>query len=78
MNTGGFAFDTVNKTNVQILDRIEAWGYVSYRVFDPSSGKVYKLAEDQLTTSANLIMISCGPSLTIPSEANSEREVFSL
>lgn len=49
MKTGSFAFDTVNKTNVQILDRIEAWGYVSYRVFDPSSGKVYKLAEDQLS-----------------------------
>ena len=49
MNTGSFAFDTVNKTNVQILDRIEAWGYTSYRVFDPSTGKVYKLAEDQLT-----------------------------
>ena len=49
LQTGGFAFDTVNKTNVQILDRIEAWGYVSYRVFDPSSGKVYKLAEDQLS-----------------------------
>ena len=49
MKTGSFAFDTVNRTNVQILDRIEAWGYVSYRVFDPSSGKVYKLAEDQLS-----------------------------
>ena len=49
MKTGSFAFDTVNRTNVQILDRIEAWGYVSYRVFDPSSGKVYKLAENQLS-----------------------------
>ena len=49
MNTGGFAFDTVNRTNVQILDRIEAWGYVSYRVFDPSSGKVYMQAENQLS-----------------------------
>ncbi len=49
MKTGSFAFDAVNKANVQILDRIEAWGYVSYRVFDPSSGRVYKLAENQLS-----------------------------
>lgn len=49
LNIGSFAFDITNKTSVQILERTEAWGYVSYRVFDPSSGKVYKLAEDQLT-----------------------------
>ena len=28
--------------------RIEAWGYVSYRVFNPASGHVYKLSEEQL------------------------------
>ena len=49
MKTGTFAFDKVNRTSVQILEKIEAWGYTSYRVFDPSTGKVYKLAEDQLT-----------------------------
>ena len=27
MKTGTFAFDKVNRTSVQILEKIEAWGY---------------------------------------------------
>lgn len=45
---GKFAFDTSKSANVQILERIEAWGYISYRVFNPASGQVYKISEDQL------------------------------
>lgn len=48
LQTGDFAFDTVSGTNVQVLERIEAWGYVSYRVFNPSTGTVYKAYEEQL------------------------------
>ena len=48
LETGDFAFDSVTGANVQILERIEAWGYVSYRVFNPSTGIVYKATEDQL------------------------------
>ena len=48
LQTGDFAFDTVTCANVQVLERIEAWGYTSYRVFDPSSGQVYKATEEQL------------------------------
>lgn len=48
LEVGKFAFDISNGANVQILERIEAWGYVSYRVFNPASGQVYKLSEDQL------------------------------
>lgn len=48
LEVGKFAFDSSNGASVQILERIEAWGYVSYRVFNPASGQVYKLAEDQL------------------------------
>ena len=29
LNTGDFAFDTVAGANVQILERIEMWGYTS-------------------------------------------------
>ena len=46
--TGDTAFDTAGGVNVQVLERIEAWGFVSYRVFDPSAGTVYKVAEEQL------------------------------
>lgn len=30
LQTGDFAFDTVTDANVQVLERIEAWGYTSY------------------------------------------------
>lgn len=48
LEVGKFAFDSESGASVQILERIEAWGYISYRVFNPASGQVYKLAEDQL------------------------------
>ena len=48
LQTGDFAFDTVFGANVQVLERIEAWGYVSYRVFNPSTGTVHKASEGQL------------------------------
>ena len=50
-NTGDFAFDTVAGANVQILERIEMWGYTSYKVFNPATGRVYKTTEEQLNTS---------------------------
>lgn len=48
LEVGKFAFDIANSANVQILEKIEAWGYISYRVFNPASGHVYKLSEEQL------------------------------
>ena len=48
LETGNFAFDSVTGANVQVLERIEAWGYTSYRVFNPSTGIVYKATEEQL------------------------------
>lgn len=48
LKTGDFVFDKTAGASVQVLDRIEAWGYISYRVFNPSTGKVYKVAEKQL------------------------------
>lgn len=48
LQTGDFAFDTLTGANVQVLERIEAWGYTSYRVFNPSTGTVYKATEEQL------------------------------
>lgn len=45
---GDVVFDTNAKTNVQVLERIVAWGYTSYRVFNSSTGVVYKVTEEQL------------------------------
>ena len=44
-NTGDFAFDTIIGANVQILERIEMWGYISYKVFNPITGQVYKASD---------------------------------
>lgn len=52
LQTGDFAFDSATGANVQILDRIEAWDYVSYRVFNPATGEVYKVALKQLISGA--------------------------
>ncbi|MBQ5959623.1 MAG: DEAD/DEAH box helicase [Firmicutes bacterium] len=48
LKIGDFAFDTLTGANVQVLERIEAWGFTSYRVFNPATGTVYKVAEEQL------------------------------
>lgn len=55
LNTGDFAFDTIVGANVQILERIEMWGYISYKVFNPATGNVYKATEEQLNPSGNTI-----------------------
>ncbi|NLB62240.1 MAG: DEAD/DEAH box helicase, partial [Clostridiales bacterium] len=52
LQTGDFAFDTAAGANVQVLERIEAWGYVSYRVYNPSNSAVYKASETQLNKDA--------------------------
>ena len=35
LDIGDFAYDTVTGENVQVLEKIEVWGYVSYKVFNP-------------------------------------------
>lgn len=52
LQTGDIVFDSLSGSTVQVLERIEAWGYVSYRVFDPALGKVYKASEKQLSQEA--------------------------
>lgn len=47
-NIGDFVFDTIAGANVQIMERIELWGYTSYKVFNPANGSVYKATGEQL------------------------------
>ena len=53
LSVGDFIFDTIEKANVQILEKFEAWGYVSYKVFNPATGRVYKANEEQLSSSGS-------------------------
>lgn len=50
---GDFVFDTIEKANVQVLEKIEAWGYTSYKVFNLATGRVYKANEEQLSSSGS-------------------------
>lgn len=53
ISVGDFVFDTIEKANVQVFEKIEAWGYISYKVFNPATGRVYKANEEQLSSSGN-------------------------
>ena len=48
LDVGSYAFDNVSGSNVQILEKIDVWGYVSYRVYNPDTGVVYRINENQL------------------------------
>lgn len=47
-NIGDIVFDSLANTSVQIVERIEMWGYTSYKVFNSATGRVYKATEEQL------------------------------
>lgn len=53
---GEFVFDTVTNAKVQVLEKIEMWGYVSYKVFNSATGKVYKVTEAQLSPVSTDVM----------------------
>lgn len=46
---GEYTYDKVNNERVQILSVSEVWGFVSYKVFNPSTGAVYKLSADSVS-----------------------------
>ena len=45
---GSYVLDKHNNERVQIVEANIVWGYVSYRVYNPITGRVYKLAEEAL------------------------------
>ena len=55
--SGDFVFDTLFGSHVQVVERIELWGYTSYKVFDPATGSVYKAAENQLSADGDAARI---------------------
>jgi len=55
LEIGSFVFDKEKNTTVQVLEKLELWGYTSYKVFSPSTGQVYKANDDQLNVSGDEI-----------------------
>lgn len=47
-NIGDYIFDKTKNERVQILEISEVWGFVSYKVFNASTGTVYKLSADDI------------------------------
>lgn len=47
-NIGDYVFDKTKNERVQILEISEIWGFVSYKVFNASTGTVYKLSADDI------------------------------
>lgn len=56
-NIGDFVFDTATGANVQVMERIELWGYTSYKVFNPADGSVYKATDEQLKMGGNEVQL---------------------
>ncbi|MCL5779817.1 MAG: DEAD/DEAH box helicase [Firmicutes bacterium] len=47
-SVGDYVFDKTKNERVQVLEISEVWGFVSYKVFNTSTGTVYKLSADDI------------------------------
>ncbi len=46
---GDYAFDSIKKERVQIIEINDIWGFVSYKVFNASTGEIYRVSADVLS-----------------------------
>ncbi|MCB2286900.1 DEAD/DEAH box helicase [Clostridium algidicarnis] len=46
-NIGDWVYDSIHNEKVQIIEIIDLWGFMSYKVFNPSTSEIYKLAQEQ-------------------------------
>ncbi len=53
LEIGSYAYDKENEQSVMVLEGIDLWGYISYKVFDASTGTVYKVGEDRLVADSD-------------------------
>jgi SNF2 family DNA or RNA helicase len=49
---GDYAYDKTNNERVQIVSATEAWGFASYKVYNPITRTVYKLTVDALDSAS--------------------------
>ncbi|MEO2563993.1 helicase-related protein [Clostridium tertium] len=45
---GDWVYDSIKNDKVQIIEVIDLWGFISYKVFNSSTNEIYKLAEEQI------------------------------
>ena len=53
LEIGSYAYDKEKEQSVMVLESIDLWGYISYKVFDAASGTVYKVGEDRLVADSD-------------------------
>jgi len=46
--TSDYIIDLTKNEKVQIIERIELWNFISYKVFNPTNNSIYKLSEKQV------------------------------
>lgn len=49
---GQYVYDVATKERVQIVEISEVWGFVSYKLFNPTTGSVYKLPASEVSAEA--------------------------
>ncbi len=57
-DVGEYVFDIERQKRVQILEKSEVWGFVSYKVFQKENNKIYKLSADQISRSAESLCLN--------------------
>ena len=48
MDTSNYVIDITSQEKVQIIEKIDLWGFTTYKVYNPISKKVYTLSSDQI------------------------------
>ena len=50
---GAWVYDSIKNDKVQIIEVIDLWGFISYKVYNSSTNEIYKLAEEQIKSVDN-------------------------
>ncbi|WP_195245439.1 DEAD/DEAH box helicase [Clostridium celatum] len=50
-NIGEWVIDSITKEKVQVIEKIELWGFTTYKVFSPINNSIYKLSEENIKKS---------------------------
>ena len=49
---GEYVYDSIKKERVQILEINDVWGFVSYKVFNASTGAIYRVSAEFLSNAS--------------------------
>ncbi|MBD7915419.1 DEAD/DEAH box helicase [Clostridium sp. Sa3CUN1] len=47
-NIGEWAYDSIKKEKVQIIEVVNLWGFISYKVFNSATNDIYQISEEHI------------------------------